>query len=418
MRTKSVMKEWRRAVLLVDMDAFFAAIEQKEDPGLRGRPLAITNGERGTCIITSSYEARQYGVKTGMRIYEARSLCPHLIQKPSRPPCYAQVSRRIMNTLYYSITPDVEVYSVDEAFLEVTYCQRLHGDPETIAYKAKRLIEQTAGLPCSIGVSGDRTTAKYAAKRAKPAGVVVIPPWQARQTLSRVPVQDLCGIAKGTGRFLARYGAYQCGDVAKLPIGILAKRFGPVGRRIWLMCRGEDPEPVHTNMAPRRTMGHGKVMPPETADLATVKTYLLHMADKLGERLRRQGVHAQHFAVSFKTAYETLGAKTRYVLPTQDSRTIYELGCRVLRHVWRGEGLHHLQMTALDPGADRQNRLIQTDQGQKGRPSVNQVIDQVRHRFGEASLMPARLLHRSSMPTALPPSWAQSERFQCGDPEV
>lgn len=119
---------WQRAIILMDLDAFFASIEQLDYPELRGKPVAVTNGSQGTCIITCSYEARKYGIKTGMRLYDARKLCPGIIQCPSRPNRYTEISKNIMLALF-NITPDIEVFSVDEAFLDVTGCQLLHGTP-------------------------------------------------------------------------------------------------------------------------------------------------------------------------------------------------------------------------------------------------------------------------------------------------
>ena len=160
---KSKDRAWSRVIILVDMNCFFAQIEQQDNPFWRNRPVAVTNGIQGSTIITSSYEARAYGVKTGMRLKEARQLCPDLIQAPSRPHRYVKVSTRIMAALQ-SITPDLEVYSVDEAFLDVTHCQSLLGLPLQIAQLVKDTVSKASGLTCSVGVSGDKTTAKYAAK--------------------------------------------------------------------------------------------------------------------------------------------------------------------------------------------------------------------------------------------------------------
>src|SRR5262249_39571984 len=145
-----------------DMNAFFASIEQHDYPYLAGKPIVVTNGMEGTGIITCSYEARDHGIKTGMRLKEARQLCPAIIQRASRPHRYAEVSRTIMQSLI-DVTPDIEVFSVDEAFLDVTRCQLL-ADPVTHARKVQARIKAVSNLPCSIGVSGDKTTAKYAAK--------------------------------------------------------------------------------------------------------------------------------------------------------------------------------------------------------------------------------------------------------------
>lgn len=146
---------WPRAIILVDMNAFFASVEQYDKPEWRGRPVAITNGLQGTCIITCSYEARAMGVKTGMRLKQGYEKCPTLIQCPAHPERYAEVSTSIMSALY-NITPDVEVFSVDEAFLDVTHCQKILGSPEEIAHLIKQTVYNASGLLCSVGMSGDK----------------------------------------------------------------------------------------------------------------------------------------------------------------------------------------------------------------------------------------------------------------------
>ena len=145
----------------VDMNAFFASIEQRDFPELLGMPVAVTNGNHGSCIITPSYEARAFGIKTGMRLRDGKKICPHLIQRPSGPHIYANISTNIMDILK-TITPDIQIYSVDEAFLEVTNCMRIYKDINTIVYKIKDLIYSSENLKCSIGVSYSKSFAKFA----------------------------------------------------------------------------------------------------------------------------------------------------------------------------------------------------------------------------------------------------------------
>lgn len=397
-------QEWRRIIILVDMNAFFASIEQLDYPQLRQRPIGVTNGEQGTCIITSSYEARALGVKTGMRLKQARQLCPQLIQRPARPQRYAQVSRAIMQALH-TITPDMEIFSVDEAFLDMSACRRLRGDPQTMGHHVKRVVYEAAGLPCSIGISGDKTTAKFAAKLKKPDGFTIIPPWEAKARLSTAHVTELCGIAGGIASFLAQYGVHYCGDVEKIPISVLAKRFGNIGRRIWYMCQGADPEPLHYTMAAPKSMGHGKVMPPKTRDRRIILTYLLHMSEKLGSRLRRHDLEAQLFFVGLRSHdYGWIGDKARLVCPTNDGQLIYRLARDVINSYWCGEGVGQVQVTALDP----KPLALQLDffmENNERREQLNKAVDEVNQRFGEFKLSPARLLGRSSMPNVIAPAW-------------
>ena len=394
---------WARAIILVDMNAFFASIEQLDRPEWRARPVAITNGLTGTCIITCSYEARAYGIKTGMRLKEARKLCPELIQSPARPQRYAEVSTRIMSALE-DITPDIEVFSVDEAFLDVTRCQRLLGPPDRIARMAKNVVFRASGVLCSVGVSGDKTTAKYAAKLNKPDGLTVIPPWEAKERLHDVPVTELCGINKGIGGFLAARGVYTCGDMAQLPIGVLAKRFGNPGRRIWYMAQGADPEPLQLKVPPPRTIGHGKVMPPNTRNSEVIRIYLLHMAEKVAARLRRHELAAQVFAIGLRARLGWIGTKARSMYPTNDGRIITALCREFMAQHWHGEGVHQVQITALDPRPVHGQLELFVENIQK-RDETNAVADAVNHRYGEFTLAPARLLNRSDMPNVIAPAW-------------
>jgi len=396
---------WERAIALVDMNAFFASVEQRDFPSLLGHPVAITNGLRGSCIITSSYEARALGVRTGMRVREARHLCPHLIQRPARPEVYARVSRNIMRSLN-NVCPDIEVFSVDEVFADLTGCQKLYGSPEQAARKLKRTVYEASGILCSLGLSGDKTTAKYAAKLNKPDGFTVIPPWQSKSALQHVPVTDLCGIAKGIGNFLGEHGVFYCGDMERLPISVLSRRFGNLGRRIWYMCQGADPDLLHPDVAAPKSIGHGKVMPPNTRDRDVLLTYLQHMCYKVGTRMRRHDMEARTFWIGLRTNEGWLGSKSRLSEFSNDQRKIYQIGCTILHVYWQGQGVHQIQVTALDPQpVAMQMDLFSTQKDNKIRQQLNNAMDDINERYGDLTLSPARLLNRSDMPNVIAPAW-------------
>ena len=394
---------WPRAIALMDMNAFFASVEQSDHTEWRGRPVAITNGLQGSCIITCSYEARAYGIKTGMRLKQGRQLCPELIQCPAHPERYAATSAAIMEALQ-DITPDIEVFSVDEAFLDVSHCQRLLGSPLQIARLAKQKVFEASGILCSVGISGDKTTAKFAAKLNKPDGLTVIPPWEAAERLHDVPVTELCGIAEGIGRFLAGHGAHTCGDVKKLPISVLARRFGNPGRRIWYMCQEQDPAALQQDVPVSKSIGHGKIMPPDTRDPDVLLTYLMHMSEKVGARLRRHHLQARTFSIGLRTAEGWVGSNLRCALPTNDGRQIMTLCRSVIDDAWQGQGVHQVQVTALAP-VDSGSQLELFAAMDDTQDDVNAVMDAVNRRYGELALAPARLLNRSSMPSVIAPAW-------------
>jgi DNA polymerase-4 len=396
---------WPRFIALADMNAFFASIEQLDNPELRGKPVGITNGKTGTCIITCSYEARAKGVHTVMRLKDARKLCPDFIQVAARPERYAEVSTGIMEALQ-QITPDVEIFSVDEAFLDVTACQRYwNKTPEAIGRMIKGVIWEVSGLPCSVGISGDKTTAKYAAKLNKPDGLTIIHPWNSRERLRDIPVTALCGIKDGVGGFLAKRGVFTCGDITKIPMSVLVDRFGPQGARIWHMCQGMDPSPVETVVQPPKSLGHGKVMPPNTKDRDVIFMYLIHMAEKLAGRLRAHSLTAQKYFIGLRTYEGYIGSnklRTRY--PTNDSRPLVELSRQVLEQYWHGEGIHQVQVTALDPRPEiGQGELFGEEESRYH--ALNRVMDKINGRYGEFTLAPANLLDRSDMPNVIAPAW-------------
>ena len=394
---------WERAVVFVDMDAFFAGIEQRDRPELRGKPIGITNGLTGTCFITSSYEARKHGIRTGMRLQQAKQLCPDVIQVAARPYRYAEVSTNIMAALQM-ITPDVEVFSVDEAFLDVTRCQKIYSSPIEAGKLAKQVVYDVSGVTCSIGVSGDKTTAKHAAKKDKPDGLFTVPPWESREYLSNVPVTELCGIAKGIGGFLSDRGVYVCGDMRRLPIGELAGRFGNLGRRIWYMAQGLDPDPIRQSVAAPKSIGHGKVMPPNTKSLTTVKMYFHHMAEKVAARLRKHEFEAKSYFIGLLTDHEWVAKKLQTEMPTNDSQQIKKLVNIFLRDYWQKQGSFQVQITALDP-KNQGHQMSLFGERDIQREQLNLAMDKINERYGEFTLAPANLLHRSDMPNVIAPAW-------------
>jgi DNA polymerase-4 len=396
-------RTWERAIILMDLNAFFASIEQLDFPHLRGLPVAVTNGSQGSCIITCSYEARRFGIKTGMRFYEAVQQCPGLIRRPARPGRYSEISREIMGSLI-AVTPDIEIFSVDEAFLDVTACQQLFGSPEKMGRMVKEIVYKTSGLLSSVGVSGDKTTAKYAAKLVKPDGLTIIPPWESEQRLANVPVTELCGIASGIGRFLGRYGVLLCGQMKNIPASVLIQRFGPLGHRIWLMAQGKDPSPVLQSEAAPKSVGHGKVLPPRTVDKKILRTYFFHMSEKVATRLRRHDLEAQKYFIGIRITDGYISDKLKLEIPNNDGRAIFNLCDWVLEHLWDGEEVWQVQVTALDPrpAGQQLDFFAQTSEKQK---HINNTMDSINQRFGSYALTPAMLLNRSTAPNVIAPAW-------------
>ena len=401
---------WPRAIIHVDMNAFFASIEQRDFPELRGRPVAVTNGVKGATIITASYEARAHGVRTGMHLKDGRKLCPTLVQRVARPREYVAVSTAIMASLD-AITPELEVFSVDEAFLDVTGVQHIHGTPEEMGRMTKRLVLKASGLLCSVGVSGDKTTAKYAAKLKKPDGFSVIPPWEARERLKDVPLTQLCGIKKGIGGYLAARGVVTCGQMQQLPVSELARRFGNLGRRIWLMAQGQDPSKVETRVAAPKQMGASKVLPPRTRDRHVLAAYLQHMAETIAMRMRQHGLEALSFGVGLLADSGWIGGEYRAALPTADGHVINRFCIDLLDRCWHGEGVYQVAVRALDPKETGNQRDL-FDAAPEREERLNAVMDRINAKYGRWTLMPAPMLDKSATGDVISPSWKPSGHRQ------
>jgi len=395
---------WERMIILVDMNAFFASVEQADHPEWQARPIAITNGLVGSTIITSSYEARTCGVKTGMRIRQARELCPNLIRVPARPERYAEVSTNIMHSLI-DISPDVEVFSVDEAFIDVTGCQHLWQSAQAIAAKIKQCVHEASGVLCSVGISGDKTTAKYAAKLNKPDGLAIIPPWESEMRLAGVPVKELCGINNGIGNFLAARGVYVCGDMKNIPVSVLGQRFGNPGRRIWLMAQGKDPEPLTMSVPEPKSIGHGKVIPPNTKSRAVLALFFLHMSEKVAARLRKHALTSQRFYIGLYTEHGWAKDIMKTSIASNDGQAIYALCKDFMDRYWqKGLGCFQVQVTALAPTPEKgQLDFIQMPDPKKA--ALNKVMDKVNNRYGEFCIAPAPLINRTTMPNVIAPAW-------------
>jgi DNA polymerase-4 len=299
------------------------------------------------------------------------------------------------------------VFSVDEAFLDVTHCQRLHGTPEAMARMAQALVHAASGgLPCSVGVAGTKLTAKYASDVVKPNGITVIAPWEARARLHDVPADRLCGIGPRIAAFLARFGARTCGEVAALPLEVLARRYGVTGKHLWLACQGRDTGGVVRDVAPPKSVGHGKVLPPRTTGARTIETYLRHMCEKVAARLRRLDMQAGRLYVGLRCAPPSAGIEANFELThgAPDGKRFFEVAAALFRRHWQGEAVIQVQVTATHlRNTSGQLELFTPDEVRRLQRFA--AIDRINGKYGDFTVAPATLLERSSMPDVIAPAW-------------
>ena len=384
---------WKNAIALVDMMAFFPSVEQLDDPSIRGRPVAVTNGSTVSTIISCSYEAREYGIRTGTKMKDGLLMCPELIHRPSRPERYAEISAKIMCALNDEISPDQEIFSIDESFLDLKGVLRYFGSITVIADLIRKAVhDASGGLRCSIGISSGKLTAKYCAKINK-GGTTIVNPDKIKDHIASCPVGDICGIGKKTEIYLNKCGVNVCSDLRKLPMSTLSNKYGDNGRRLYLVCtEGVDPYPVVTEQPDSKSMGHSKVLPPATTDKNLVRGIMRRLTERLTSRLRRNELLSNHFKIEFKTDMGWVSQKYHLMPETNDTTVIWKLVAKHFKQ-WDGDPLYQLGITAISLSSTQEPQQLDlfanTDKSQESNDKLNSVKDQINNKFGKYSVQSA-----------------------------
>jgi DNA polymerase-4 len=297
----------RLTILHVDMDAFYASVEQRDRPELRGRPVIVGGvGGRGV-VSAASYEARRFGVHSAMPTATARRLCPDGVFLPVRMGHYVTIARQIREILL-SFTPLVEPLSLDEAFLDVAGCEGLFGPAPEIARRIKERVRAETALTASVGVAPNKFLAKLASDHGKPDGLVVVPPEGVAEFLAPLPVGRLWGVGAKAEERLQSLGVRTAGQLAALPERLLADRFGEAGRHIWELAHGRDGRTVVPDRA-AKSVSSETTFARDVGDRETLRTWLLDLADHLAGRLRQQGLRAR--TVELKVRSSDFRTRTR-----------------------------------------------------------------------------------------------------------
>ncbi len=315
------------------MDAFYAAIEQLDDPSLRGQPLLVGPPSARGVVLTASYEARPYGVGSAMPMATARRMCPSAVIVPPRFDRYQEVSAKIMS-VFADFSPDVEALSLDEAFLDMTGSEQLFGDPKSIGRRLKEAVrEVTGGLTASVGLSATKYVAKVASACRKPDGLTVVPPEEAKAWLAPLPVSWLWGAGPKTQARLHLLGLHTIGDVADADVKLLSTKLGSAGLHFHTLAQAEDPRPVIGRRA-SKSVGSEHTLDEDVRDKADIKLHLRRSADTIGRRLRKKNYAAFGVGVKLKTAdFQIVTRQHRLSEPTDVAERLYSVGVALLNHV-------------------------------------------------------------------------------------
>jgi DNA polymerase-4 len=316
-------------ILHIDMDAFYASVEKLDDPRLKHKCVIVGGTSNRGVVSAASYEARRYGVHSAMPIYQAKQKGPHGVFVPPRMGRYKEISKKIM-ALLKEFSPLVEPVSIDEAYLDITGCQRLFGQPQEIAREIKRKIRDRVHLTCSVGVAPNKFMAKIASDLEKPDGLTVILPDQVPQFIAALAIQKVPGVGKKMVRQLESLGIRTLGDVQRLPQKSLLKHLGKFGQRLRALSSGSDDSPV-TPHAPHKSISSERTLAADTRDIKLLKRYLLDQSAEVARQLRQAGVRAKTIVIKIKNAdFKTVTRRTTIAIPTQSSKTIYKHAARLL----------------------------------------------------------------------------------------
>jgi DNA polymerase IV len=395
----------QRIILHIDMNAFFASVEQQSNPELRGKPIAVIGAAKRTVITTCSYEARAFGVKTGMNSWEAKQKCPELIFVVGNNRKYTYTSREIIRIMR-DYTPLVEVFSIDEAFLDVTGCLSLFGSPEEISRQIKQRIREQFGLTCSVGIAPNKLLAKLASDMQKPDGLTVIPPDQVSRILERVPIKDLCGIGAKTQQQLAKFGIRTCGDLGRFPADVLRRSFGVVGERLRQMGLGIDSSPVvpEEESEEVKSVGHSTTLERDITERQEILRHLLQLSEMVGRRARRYQVAGKCVTLTVRYAdFTTFSRQQSRSAHTNNSEEIYHSSVQLLDAMQLTQPVrllgvklsslrYHTEQLPLF-AADRKKALLAS------------AMDEVNNRFGDASVTFGTLLGKEKGARVISPAW-------------
>jgi len=392
-----------KIILCCDMDAFFASVEEKTNPLLRHKPIAVIGSGTRTVITTASYEARKFGITTGMTIYEAKRLCPHLIFVVGNNEKYTSTSRELEG-IYRQFTPDVEIYSIDEAFLDITATHHIFGGVERVAMAIKKTIRDRFGIRCTIGIGPTILIAKLASDLAKPDGLRWVREEEVPSLLECLPVKKLWGVGSRTAQVLASMGIETCGDLGRAPVSILRRRFGIMGEVLKGMGMGVWARPVIVHEEEPQSIGHSMTLSHDIWTREEMVTYILQLSEMVGRRARRFGYKGRRVSLTLRyTDFETLTRQKTFSAYTSDTHAICRYGLSILDTIRLKKRVRLIGMRlSLLIKAPYQMELFEVF---TRRDALLHAVDAVNDRYGEHTLVWARYIQRRNLPRVISPAW-------------
>ena len=369
-----------RAIIHLDMDAFFASVEQLDHPELKGRPVLVGHdGPRGV-VSAASYEARRFGCHSAQPIAVAKRLCPQAVIMPVRGERYSEISDQ-MFAILDEYSPLVEPLSIDEAFVDLTGTQLLHGDPEDVALRLKKRIRQQLLVTASVGLAPNKFLAKLASDMRKPDGLMIIPPQDIDRILLPLPVTRIWGIGKATAAELEKLGIRTIAQLRQYPLDRLEKLLGRDARWFYDLARGIDSRPVVSDHE-AKSIGREQTFEVDLADSQEVQRILLEQVEQVARRLRKQALQARVVAIKIRFGdFQTISRSLTLPQVTDVTRELWQAAQGLFAR-WPFQPVRLIGMTAerLSPGP-RQLDLFQ-DPDKEKQKKLDSVSDRINQKFG------------------------------------
>ena len=379
----------------MDMDAFFASIEQLDDPSLRGKAV-IVGGEHRGVVSTCSYEARKFGVHSAMPIAEARRRCPHSVYIRPRMRRYAEMSALVREAIS-RFSPLVEMASVDEAYLDATGLERLFGPVESLGRQLKEAVrEATGGLTCSVGIAPVKFLAKIASEQRKPDGLFMLRPEDVPAFLAVLPVRAVPGVGRHFAADLAQLGVKNCGEVSRYSEEFWKRKFGKAGAALWQRAQGIDPREV-VPWTPPKSESAEVTLDEDTRDRDVLRTWLMRHAERVGASLRRHGLAGRTVTVKIKYAdFRQITRQTTLAHRISSTETIYDTACAILDGVDLADRVRLIGVgvSGFEEGGPSQLSLMPEPKPQceeKRRGRLDRAVDALRERYGRDAVVRGRL---------------------------
>lgn len=391
------MKQW---ILHIDMDAFFASVEQLDNPELRGKPVAVGGASDRSVVSAASYEVRKYGVRSAMSVVKARQLCPAIIMIPGRMKRYKQVSRQVMGVLA-EFSPTVEKASVDEAYLDGTGLERLFGPIEEVGRRIKARMREVTGLNCSVGAAPVRFLAKIASDMDKPDGLFIIRHEAMLDFLRTLEVCKIPGVGKKLVEILTRLGVRTCGDVLGRPREFWEERLGKYGGALHDRACGIDPNGV-TPSGGAKSCSAENTFREDTTDRERLRKWLLAQSERVGEDLRRHGYKGRTVTLKIKFAnFRQITRSKSLEARTDNTSVIYETACRLLKQVELKRAVRLIGVGVSNfEGRNRQVTLFEEEPARiEATSELDRAVDAVREKFGGKAVTRGELLGFKKKPT-------------------